>query len=61
MNIEEIQKLVNVRMELLSEFNRRKDWISNRNAIMREIEHIEVLEKAIKQLDLILAQHVTFS
>ena len=61
MNIEEIQKLVDVRMELLSEFNRRKDWISNRNAIMREIEHIEVLEKAIKQLDLILAQHVTFS
>ncbi len=61
MNVEEIQKLVNVRMELLSEFNRRKDWISNRNAIMREIEHIEVLEKAIKQLDLILAQHVTFS
>ena len=61
MSQEEIQKLINVRMMLLQDFNERKDWRSNRNAIMREVEHVELLEKAIKQIDNILSDHVTFS
>ena len=61
MSQEEIQKLVNVRMMLIKDFQLRKDWKSNRNAIMREIEHIEVIGEAIKQLDTILSGHVTFS
>ena len=40
MSQEEIQKLVEIRMELLKDFQKRKDWKSNRNAIMREIEHM---------------------
>ena len=48
-------------MMLIQEFNSKKDWISNRNAIMREVDHIEVLEKTIKQIDSILSGHVTFS
>ena len=61
MSPEEIQKLVNLRMMLFHKFQANNDWKSNRNAIMREIDHIEVLEKAIKQLDTILSGHVTFS
>lgn len=61
MNQDQIQKLVNIRMMLIQEFNSKKDWISNRNAIMREVDHIEVLEKTIKQIDSILSGHVTFS
>ena len=48
-------------MMLFHKFQANNDWKSNRNAIMREIDHIEVLEKAIKQLDTILSGHVTFS
>ena len=61
MSQEEIQKLVDVRMMLIKEFQQRKDWKNNRNAIMREVEHIEVIESAIKQIDGILTGHVTFS
>ena len=61
MSQEEIQKLVNLRMLLLQDFNSRKDWKSNRNAIMREVEHIEIVGEAIKQIDLLLSGHVTFS
>lgn len=61
MSQEKIQQLVNVRMMLLQDFKSRKDWISNRNAIMREVEHIDLLREAIKQIDVILAEHVTFS
>ena len=46
MSPEEIQKLVNLRMMLFHKFQANNDWKSNRNAIMREIDHIEVLEKA---------------
>ena len=61
MNQEQIQKLINIRTMLIQEFNSKKDWVSNRNAIMREVDHIAVLEKTIKQIDLLLSGHVTFS
>ena len=61
MSQQEIKKLVDVRMMLLQDFQKRKDWKNNRNAIMREIEHVEILESTIKQIDSILSGHVTFS
>ena len=61
MNQEEIQKLVDLRMMLLQDFQKRKDWRSNKNAIMREIEHVELIGEAIKKIDALLSGHVTFS
>jgi len=61
MSQEEIQKLVDIRMSLLEDFKKRKDWKSNKNAIMREMDHVEVLGEAIKKIDLLLSGHVTFS
>jgi hypothetical protein len=61
MNQEEIQKLVDLRMMLLQDFQKRKDWKNNRNAIMREIEHVELIGEAIKKIDVLLSGHVTFS
>ena len=61
MKEEEVKKLVDIRMALVTEFFNRKDYKSNKNAIMREIEHIEVLNNTIKQLDEILEKYVTFS
>ena len=61
MSQEEIQKLVDVRMLLLKSFAKHKDWRNNKNAIMREIDHIETVGEAIKQIDTLLSGHVTFS
>ena len=61
MSQEEIQKLVDLRMMLLKDFQKRKDWKNNRNAIMHELEHIEVIGEAIKKIDSLLSGHVTFS
>ena len=57
----EIQKLVEVRMMLLRSFEKHKDWRNNKNAIMREIDHVETIGEAIKQIDTLLSGHVTFS
>ena len=61
MNQENLQQLVNIRMMLLENFKSKKDWMSNRSAIMREVDHIELLEKTIKQIDNLLSGPVTFS
>jgi hypothetical protein len=61
MSQEEIKKLVDIRMVLLKDFKKRKDWKGNKNAIMREIEHIELIGETIKKIDLLLSGHVTFS
>ena len=56
-----LEELVQIRMMLLENFSSHNDWKNNKNAIMREIEHIEVLEKTIKKIDKLLKGHVTFS
>ena len=61
MKTEKIQKLIELRTILIKDFYRRKDWKSNKNAIMREIEHVELLNETIKQIDGILEGNVTFS
>ena len=48
-------------MTLIQEFQRRKDWKGNKNAIMREIEHVELINETIKKIDFILTGEVTFS
>ena len=61
MNQEEIQKLVELRTMLIQDFSRYKDWRTNRNAIMREVDHVEIIGEAIKKIDALLSGHVTFS
>lgn len=61
MKKEKLQKLIELRMTLIQEFQRRKDWKGNKNAIMREIEHVELINETIKKIDLILTGEVTFS
>ena len=45
MKTEKIQKLIELRTISIKDFHRRKDWKSNKNAIMREIEHVELLNE----------------
>ena len=61
MSKEEIQQLVELRMMLIQDFSKYKDWRTNRNAIMREVDHVEIIGETIKKIDAILSGHVTFS
>ena len=61
MKKEKLQKLIELRMTLIQEFQKRKDWKSNKNAIMREIELVELLKISIKKIYVIVEGEVTFS
>ena len=61
MKKEEIEVLVNLRQKILEKFNRLRDYKSNNNAIMKEVDHARILHETIKQLDLVLKDHVNFS
>ena len=61
MNEEEVKAMVSIREFLIKSFNRCKDFKQNKNAIMREMDHAEVLHKTIVDLDRILKKYVDFS
>ena len=56
----EIDNLVELRMKLITKYNRLKDYRQNKNAIMREMDHAELLHETIVKLDGVLKQHVSF-
>jgi len=58
---EDIQKLIEIRTLLIKDHGRYRDYKSNKNAIMKEADHIIILEKAIKDLDKFLKEYVDFS
>jgi phosphopantothenate synthetase len=60
MENQEIQKLVKIRTELINEFSRLKDYKSDKNAIMKQIDCATVLHRAINAIDDILKGHVKF-
>jgi len=57
---EEINRLVEIRSFLIKNHSRYRDYKSNKNAIMKETDHILVVEKAIKDLDQFLKEYVDF-
>lgn len=61
MKKEELETLVNLRQLIIVKFNRLKDYKQNKNAIMREIEHAELLHSIIVEIDKVLKEHVNFS
>ena len=60
MKTEEIDSLVRLRTQLIERYNKLKDFRQNRNAIMRELDHAEVLHETIVSLDSVLREHVKF-
>ena len=61
MDENKIKTLVDLRQDLLSKFSRLKDYKNNKNAIMKEIEHAQVLHETIQKIDSVLTGHVNFS
>ena len=61
MKKEEIKILVDLRQEILNNFNKLRDYKNNTNAIMKEIDHARVLSKTIVEIDKVLKDYVNFS
>jgi hypothetical protein len=61
MKKEEIDVLVNLRQKTLEKFNRLRDYKSNTNAIMKEVDHARALHDVIVEIDKVLKEHVNFS
>jgi hypothetical protein len=61
MKEETIKKIVNLRTDIITKFEKCKDYRSNKNAIMREIDHAKYLHKIVVSLDDILKGHVKFN
>lgn len=60
-NNDDLQKILKLRQFMITQFLKCKDYKSNKNAIMREFDHAEVLNESIKQLDDFLKKYVQFS
>ena len=60
MDKHDVQKIVELRQDLITKFNRLRDYKNNPNAIMKEVDHARMLNDAIQRIDSILSEHVTF-
>ena len=61
MSQDDIQKLVAIRTGLINEFNRLNEYQRDRNAIMKQVDHAELIHSTIKKIDEVLKAHVNFS
>lgn len=57
---EDLDKVLKIRAFLIESFSKCKDYRSNKNAIMREIDHVEILQKSIVDIDDFLKKYVEF-
>jgi len=61
MDKKDLQKILNLRQELITHFSKIRDYKSNKNALMKEADHAYIIHKTITQIDEILKEHVEFS
>jgi hypothetical protein len=61
MKKEELETLINLRQQLVATFSKLKDYKSNKNAIMREVDHAKIVHEVVVELDKVLKNHVSFS
>ena len=60
MEKQEIASLVQLRTELIKEFEKLRDYKNNKNAVMKEVDHAKLVHTMINRLDIILEGHVNF-
>jgi hypothetical protein len=60
-NQEDLSKLLEYRKSLVLEFENFQAYKSDKNAIMKEVDHIYFVGSAIKRIDEFLAKYVQFS
>ena len=60
MKREDLEKILKARENLIKEHSRYKDYKNNKNAIMKEADHIILIENTIKIIDGFLEGYVKF-
>ena len=60
MTKEEIKSLVDLRTNLITAFTKLRDYKNNKNAIMKEVDHANLIRQTIVQIDSVLKEHVKF-
>jgi hypothetical protein len=60
MEKQEVASLVQLRTELIKEFEKLRDYKNNKNAVMKEMDHAKLVYTMINRLDIILEGHVNF-
>ena len=58
---DDLNKILELRKELVLEFERYKSYRSDKNAIMKEWDHVQTVGRTIKKLDDFLSKYVQFS
>jgi len=61
MSNEDLAKLLSLRKDLVLEYEKYTSFRSDKNAIMKEWDHIKVLGATIKKIDDFLSKFVQFS
>jgi hypothetical protein len=57
----DLDKLLSLRKTLIEKFERLRDYKTNENALMKEVDHAKFVHKTITMIDDILREHVNFS
>ena len=60
MQIEQIKALIELRTNLIKEFERLRDYKNNPNAIMKEVDCARIIDRTVKQIDKMLEGKVEF-
>ena len=60
MEKQDVTNLVQLRTDLIKEFEKLRDYKNNKNAIMKEVQHAKIIHATITRLDNILKKHVKF-
>ena len=61
LNQNDLDQILELRKELVLEFERYMSYRSDKNAIMKEWDHVQTIGKTIKKLDSFLSKYVQFS
>ena len=60
MKREDLEKILKTRENLIKEHSRYRDYKNNKSAIMKEADHIVLIENTIKRIDEFLQKYVEF-
>ena len=60
MKQEDLNKLLEIRKSLVLQFESFRDYKMNPNALMKEIDHVYFVGRAIKRIDDFLSKYVQF-
>ena len=61
MDKETISRVVSLRKKLINNYESLRDYKTNKNALMKEVDHAAFLHETILEIDSILKGHVNFS